>query len=111
MRSAKRTNISTGSPMRKIPKDMLDLATHIVGTKKARFEPERFEDQYEDALKDLLKKKQSGQKIEAPREREPSEGRHPHGGPAPECRDGARRRRAAEARATRREPPSTDESW
>jgi hypothetical protein len=25
-----------------------------------------------DALKDLLKKKQSGQKIEAPREREPS---------------------------------------
>ena len=43
----------------KIPKDMLDLATHIVGTKKARFEPERFEDQYEDALKDLLKKKQS----------------------------------------------------
>jgi DNA end-binding protein Ku len=56
----------------KIPKDMLDLATHIVGTKKARFEPERFEDQYEDALKDLLKKKQSGQKIETPREREPS---------------------------------------
>jgi DNA end-binding protein Ku len=56
----------------KIPKDMLDLARHIVGTKKARFEPERFEDQYEDALKDLLKKKQSGQKIEAPREREPS---------------------------------------
>jgi hypothetical protein len=55
----------------KIPKDMLDLATHIVGTKKGRFEPERFEDQYEDALKDLLKKKQSGQKIEAPREREP----------------------------------------
>ena len=35
-------------------------------------EPERFEDQYEDALKELLKKKQSGQKIEAPHEREPS---------------------------------------
>src|SRR5882762_4991678 len=59
-------------PDEKITKDMLDLATHIVGTKKARFEPERFEDQYEDALKDLLKKKQSGQKIETPREREPS---------------------------------------
>ena len=29
-------------------------------------------DQYEDALKELLKKKQSGQKIEAPSEREPS---------------------------------------
>ena len=39
----------------KIPKDMLDLATHIVGTKKARFEPERFEDQYEDALKESPK--------------------------------------------------------
>jgi DNA end-binding protein Ku len=28
--------------------------------------------QYEDALKELLKKKQSGEEIEAPREREPS---------------------------------------
>jgi non-homologous end joining protein Ku len=44
------------------------MAKHIVDTKKAKFEPERFEDQYEDALKELLKKKQSGQKIEAPRE-------------------------------------------
>ena len=51
---------------------MLDLAKHIVETKKAHFEPERFEDRYEEALKDLLKKKQSGQKIEATREREPS---------------------------------------
>ncbi|HMI15211.1 MAG TPA: Ku protein, partial [Bradyrhizobium sp.] len=52
--------------------DMLDLASHIVESKAGHFKPERFEDQYEDALKDLLKKKQSGQKIEAPREREPS---------------------------------------
>jgi DNA end-binding protein Ku len=59
-------------PDEKVPKDMLDLAKHIVDTKKAKFEPERFEDQYEDALKELLKKKQSGQKIEVPREREPS---------------------------------------
>src|SRR3954454_9739448 len=56
----------------KIPKDMLELATHIVGSKAGHFEPERFEDQYEDALKELLKKKQSGERIEAPREREPS---------------------------------------
>jgi DNA end-binding protein Ku len=56
----------------KIPKDMLDLASHIVESKKAHFEPERFKDQYEDALKDLLKKNQSGQKIEAPQQREPS---------------------------------------
>jgi DNA end-binding protein Ku len=55
-----------------LPKDMLDLAKHIVDSKKAEWKPERFEDQYEDALKELLKKKQSGQKIEAPRDREPS---------------------------------------
>jgi DNA end-binding protein Ku len=59
-------------PDEKIPKDMLDLASHIVESKAGHFEPERFEDQYEDALKELLKKKQSGQKIEAPHEREPS---------------------------------------
>lgn len=59
-------------PDEKVTKDMLDLAKHIVETKNAHFEPERFEDRYEEALKDLLKKKQSGQKIEAPRERGPS---------------------------------------
>jgi DNA end-binding protein Ku len=59
-------------PDEKLPKDMLDLAKHIVDSKKAEWKPEGFEDQYEDALKELLKKKQSGQKIEAPRDREPS---------------------------------------
>jgi Ku protein len=59
-------------PDEKIPKDMLELATHIVASKAGHFKPEQFEDQYEDALKELLKKKQSGQKIEAPRDREPS---------------------------------------
>jgi DNA end-binding protein Ku len=59
-------------PNEKVPKDMLELATHIVDTKKAHFEPQKFEDRYEDALKELLKKKQSGEKIEAPREREPA---------------------------------------
>src|SRR5882672_3219192 len=59
-------------PEEKIPKDMLDLASHIVESKAGHFEPEKFEDQYEDALKELLKKKQSGQKIEAPKEHEPA---------------------------------------
>jgi DNA end-binding protein Ku len=45
----------------KIPKDMLELASHIVETKAGHFEPEKFEDQYEDALKELIRKKQSGQ--------------------------------------------------
>jgi DNA end-binding protein Ku len=52
----------------KVPKDMLDLAIHIVETKKGKFEPEKFEDQYEDALKDLIRKKQKGEKIERPQE-------------------------------------------
>jgi DNA end-binding protein Ku len=56
----------------KVPKDMLDLAIHIVETKKGKFEPEKFEDQYEDALKDLIRKKQKGEKIERPTERAPS---------------------------------------
>src|SRR5215475_1509488 len=52
----------------KIPKDMLELATHIVRTKAGHFKPEQFEDHYEEALKELLRKKQAGQKIEAPKE-------------------------------------------
>jgi len=51
---------------------MLELASHIVETKSGHFNPEEFEDHYEDALKELLKKKQAGEKIEAPRERTPA---------------------------------------
>ena len=32
-----------------VPKDMLDLALHIVETKRGDFDPAKFEDQYEDA--------------------------------------------------------------
>src|SRR5499427_6454833 len=59
-------------PDEKIPKDMLDLASHIVKTKEGHFDPSRFDDQYEDALKDLLKKKQEGRPIERPERREPT---------------------------------------
>jgi DNA end-binding protein Ku len=52
----------------KVPKDMLDLAIHIVDTKRGKFEPEKFEDHYENALKELLRRKQKGEKIERPRE-------------------------------------------
>jgi DNA end-binding protein Ku len=38
----------------------------------ADFNPEECEDHYEDALKELLKKKQAGEKIEAPKERAPA---------------------------------------
>jgi DNA end-binding protein Ku len=59
-------------PEPKITKDMLDLATHIVETKTGEFDPKKFEDQYEDAVKELLKKKQAGEKIETPKERKPA---------------------------------------
>jgi len=51
-------------PEQKLPKEMLDLATHIVNTKSGHFDPSRFEDRYESALVDLLKKKEAGEKIE-----------------------------------------------
>jgi DNA end-binding protein Ku len=59
-------------PDEKIPKDMLELAAHIVETKAGHFAPEEFEDHYEDALKELLKKKQAGVHIETPKERAPA---------------------------------------
>jgi DNA end-binding protein Ku len=59
-------------PDEKIPKDMLDLASHIVKTKEGHFDPSKFDDRYEDALKDLLKKKQEGRPIERPERREPT---------------------------------------
>src|SRR5580698_2833102 len=52
----------------KVPKDMLELAMHIVNTKRGKFEPLKFEDEYEDALQELLKKKQKGEKIERAKE-------------------------------------------
>jgi DNA end-binding protein Ku len=53
-------------PGERVTKDMLDLASHIIKTKTRHFRPEKFEDQYEDALKDLLRKKDKGEKIEPP---------------------------------------------
>jgi len=52
----------------KVPKDMLDLAIHIVDSKRGEFDPEKFADHYENALKELLRKKQKGEKIERPKE-------------------------------------------
>ena len=59
-------------PDEKTPKDMLELAHHIVEMKSGHFLPQKFEDQYETALKELLKKKQAGQPVELPERREPA---------------------------------------
>src|ERR1700688_4782146 len=49
----------------KVTKDMLDLAKHIVKQKSGRFEPDKFEDQYETALIDLINQKRAGKPITA----------------------------------------------
>ncbi|HET7679350.1 MAG TPA: Ku protein, partial [Xanthobacteraceae bacterium] len=47
-------------PNATLPKEMLQLASHILDTKKGKFDPATFEDRYENALVDLLKTKQAG---------------------------------------------------
>ncbi|HZU50843.1 MAG TPA: Ku protein [Sphingomicrobium sp.] len=59
-------------PSESVPKDMLDLATHIVHSKAAHFKPENFEDRYESALKELIKRKQQGKPVEHAKPREPA---------------------------------------
>jgi DNA end-binding protein Ku len=53
-------------PERKITGEMLELAEHIIETKKGSFHVDEFEDRYETALAELIKAKQEGRKIEAP---------------------------------------------
>jgi DNA end-binding protein Ku len=54
----------------KISKDMIELASHILDTKAAHFDPGKFKDEYENALKALVKRKASGKTIKAPEREE-----------------------------------------
>jgi len=47
-------------PTVKVAPDMLKLAQHILQTKEADFDPLRFVDHYEEAVVEMLKKKQAG---------------------------------------------------
>ena len=49
----------------KISKDMVELAGHILKTKAAHFDPTKFKDKYENALKALVKRKAAGKPIKA----------------------------------------------
>jgi DNA end-binding protein Ku len=56
----------------KISKDMIDLAVHILDSKAAHFDPSKFEDEYENALKTLVKRKAAGKPVKvAEREEKP----------------------------------------
>jgi DNA end-binding protein Ku len=47
----------------KIPGEMLKLTEHIVDSKSAEFDPTKFVDHYEDAVVEMLKKKQAGKAV------------------------------------------------
>ncbi|WP_421698063.1 Ku protein [Ancylobacter sp.] len=51
----------------KMEPEMLDLARHIIDTKSGRFQPETFDDRYDDALAELVKAKMEGRKIAPPK--------------------------------------------
>jgi DNA end-binding protein Ku len=55
-----------------IPKEMRDLAGHIIETKSADFEPAKFEDRYENAMIELVKSKETGRPVAAPEAPRPS---------------------------------------
>jgi len=56
----------------KVSADMLKLAAHILDTKKGKFDPKKFEDRYETALKELIKAKKAGKEPPTLAEPKPS---------------------------------------
>ena len=54
-------------PEVQIAKDLLDLASHIIDTKRGPFDPSAFEDRYQDAVRALIEAKTSGKPVETPK--------------------------------------------
>jgi len=59
-------------PTVKVTGDMLALAEHILKQKKGHFDPDKFEDRYEDALSALIKAKRAGKEPPSAPEPRPS---------------------------------------
>ena len=70
VRSSKK--VFEGMPKLKIEGEMLDLAKHIIGTKKGDFDPATFDDRYEAALAELVKVKMEGRSLPKPKKVEVS---------------------------------------
>ena len=68
VRNEKEFFSSLGSP--RITKDMVDLASHILDKKAGRFDASQFKDEYELALRKIVKRKAAGKTIEPPVEGE-----------------------------------------
>jgi len=58
-------------PALRIKGEMLELAKHIIDTKRGAFDPVAFQDRYEAALAELVKAKLEGRTIEAPKPPKP----------------------------------------
>ncbi|WP_398472742.1 Ku protein [Tardiphaga sp.] len=100
----------------KISKDMIELATHILDSKAAHFDPEKFKDDYESALKALVKRKAAGKPMKtAPKEEKPDNvvslmdalKASLKGGKAPTKRASAARRPVARKRPAKKAGRST----
>jgi DNA end-binding protein Ku len=59
-------------PATKVPNDMLQLAEHILQQKRGRFDADKFEDRYEQALTALIKAKRAGKEPPAAPTPQPS---------------------------------------
>jgi DNA end-binding protein Ku len=63
----------SGIKTQRLPRETVKLAEHILDTKAGHFDPSKFKDEYENALKALVRRKAKGKTIEVPEERpEPS---------------------------------------
>ena len=96
-------------PCPRVDKEMVDLASHILDTRPAISIPAKFKDEYETALKKLVKRKAAGKTIEPPEETEKSTTSSIWGGTAaepgvgPQARPANRRRRSRAGHARRPE--------
>jgi Ku protein len=59
-----------GIRKKRMSKDMVSLASHILDTKAGHFDPSKFKDHYETGLKALVRRKAKGKPIEPPKEKE-----------------------------------------
>ena len=50
-------------PKKKVKGEMLELAEHIISTKRGKFDPAKFDDRYEEALAELVKAKAAGKPV------------------------------------------------